>query len=426
MRQMVHFNRRQMLVTIVLCLVMGLAAGAHAQTKLTVGVFPDWDSLMREVIPVFEEMHPGIQVEVQTLGFDDHHNALLTALATGSGAPDVAAVEIAYLGRFASGGGLTDLSKAPYRADQLDGLFAPFSWGLANTLDGRIVAIPTDSAPGTMFYRTDILDAAGLNIDAVETWDDLVELGRKVTRDTDGDGAVDTFLITDAGQIAQAILRGFIPEGEGLYFDANGRSIVDSPRFVNAFERAQQVRSLGLDAQIGAWSNEWTEAFSRGTTAVEISGAWLAGHLQNWMAPHTKGLWRARHLPENMFVNWGGTFWAIPEQSNQKEAAWQFIQFLTLRPDMQVKAFTTIHAYPALIAALDDPVFSEGVEFLGGQMARKLWSETVANISVISIHPGDPVASEVITSALTEVLAEGRGVLDALQEAKMLIERRAR
>ena len=338
----------------------------------------------------------------------------------------MAAIEIAYLGRFAGGGGLTDLSQAPFRAGQLDGKFAPFSWGLVNTLDGRIVAIPTDTAPGTMFYRTDVLEAAGLDIGMVETWDDLIALGRKVTRDTDGDGATDTFLITDAGQVTQAILRGFIPKGEGLYFDVNGRSIVDSPRFVNAFKRGQEVRNLGLDAKIGAWSNEWYEAFSRGMTAVEISGAWLAGHLQNWMAPHTKGLWRARHLPEDMFVNWGGTFWAIPEQSNQKEAAWQFVQFLTLRPEMQVKSFTTIHAYPALLEALDDPVFSEGVEFLGGQMARRLWSETVANISVISIHPGDPVASEIVDSALTEVLEEGRRVEDALREAKALIERRLR
>ncbi|MBO2522112.1 MAG: extracellular solute-binding protein [Clostridia bacterium] len=417
---------RRALVPAVILLALGLAAGAHAQTKLTVGVFPDYDSFMREVGPLFEEMYPDIQLEVQTLGFQDHHNALLTALATGSGAPDVVAIEIGYLGRFASGGGLTDLSQEPFRAGELSGKFAPFAWGLVNTLDGRIIAIPTDSAPGTMFYRIDVLEAAGLDINEVETWDDLVQLGHKVTRDTDGDGVVDTFLITDAGQIAQAMIRGNIPEGEGLYFDVNGRPLVDSPRFVNAFKRAQEVRLAGLDARIGAWSNEWYEAFNRGITAVEISGAWLAGHLQNWMAPDTKGLWRVRHLPENMYVNWGGTFWAIPEQSQQKEAAWKFIQFAALRPDIQVKAFTTIHAYPALLEALDHPVFFEGVEFLGGQQARLLWSETVANISVISIHPGDPVASEIVDSALGEVLSEGRAVEDALAEARMLIERRLR
>ena len=337
----------------------------------------------------------------------------------------MAAIEIAYLGRFAGGGGLTDQPSA-FWAGQLDGKFAPFSWGLVNTLDGRIVAIPTDTAPGTMFYRTDVLEAAGLDIGMVETWDDLIALGRKVTRDTDGDGATDTFLITDAGQVTQAILRGFIPKGEGLYFDANGRSIVDSPRFVNAFKRGQEVRNLGLDAKIGAWSNESYEAFSRGMTAVEISGAWLAGHLQNWMAPHTKGLWRARHLPEDMFVNWGGTFWAIPEQSNQKEAAWQFVQFLTLRPEMQVKSFTTIHAYPALLEALDDPVFSEGVEFPRRTDGTAVVSGTMANISVISIHPGDPVGERNRRFGPHEVLEEGRHVEDALREAKALIERRLR
>src|SRR5690606_15240214 len=70
---------RRALVPAVILLALGLVAGAHAQTKLTVGVFPDYDSFMREVGPLFEEMYPDIQLEVQTLGFQDHHNALLTA-----------------------------------------------------------------------------------------------------------------------------------------------------------------------------------------------------------------------------------------------------------------------------------------------------------------------------------------------------------
>ena len=411
---------------VALVLVVAGSAGVAARTTLTVGVFPDLDSVLKAVIPEFNKVYPDIEVKLQTLGYADHHNALLTALATGSGAPDVVAIEIGYLGRFAVGGGLTDLSKPPFNAGRLKDLFVPYAWGQATTADGRIVAIPTDIGPGTMFYRRDVIQAAGLDIGSVATWNDLVQFGRKVTRDLDGDGKPDVYLIAAASTIADAMYRGNIPEGEGVYFDAQGRPVVDGPRFVNAFTVAQQVRRAGLDARIGAWSNEWYEAFKRGTVAVELSGAWLAGHLQNWMAPETAGKWGARDLPENMYVSWGGSFYAIPEQSKNKDAAWKLIQFLTTRPDIQLLAFRTTNAFPALRAALEDPSFDEPVPFLGGQRARRMWAEAAARVHVSVIHPGDPVAQEIVGSALTQVLEEGKDVRQALTEARQLIERRVR
>lgn len=407
-------------------LVVALGAGASAKSTITVGVFPDLDSVLKAAIPEFNKVYPDIEVKLQVLGYADHHNALLTALATGSGAPDVVAVEIGYLGRFAVQGGLTDLSKPPFNAGQYRDLFVPYAWGQATTADGRIVAMPADIGPGTMFYRRDVVQAAGLDINTVDTWDELVAFGRKVTRDTNGDGKPDVFLIAAASTIADAMYRGNIPEGEGVYFDARGRTVVDSPRFVKAFTVAQQVRRAGLDARIGSWSNEWYEAFKRGTVAVELSGAWLAGHLQNWMAPDTAGKWGARNLPENMYVSWGGSFYAIPEQSKNKADAWKLVQFLTTRRDIQLLAFRTTNAFPALRAALDDPAFDEPVPFLGGQKARRMWAEAASKVHVSVIHPGDPVAQEIVTSALTQVLEEGKDVKQALAEARQLIERRVR
>ncbi|NLG70236.1 MAG: extracellular solute-binding protein [Firmicutes bacterium] len=418
---------RILATAILISMLVGVAgAVASARTTLTVGVFPDLDSVLKAGIPEFNKVYPDIEINLQTLGFADHHNALLTALATGSGAPDVVAIEIGYLGRFAVEGGLTDLSRPPYNAGELKDLFVPFAWGQATTTDGRIVAIPTDIGPGTMFYRRDVLEAAGVDIDAVATWDHLVEMGRKVTRDLNGDGKPDVFLIAAASTIADAMYRGDIPEGEGVYFDARGRTVVDSPRFVNAFTVAQRVRQAGLDARIGAWSNEWYEAFKRGTVAVELSGAWLGGHLQNWMAPETAGKWGARDLPSNMYVSWGGSFYAIPEQSRNKDAAWKLIQFLTTRPEIQILAFRTTNAFPALQAALEDPLFDEPVPFLAGQRARRMWAEAAAKVHVSVIHPGDPVAQEIVGSALTQVLEEGKDVRQALAEARQLIERRVR
>ena len=43
------------------------------------------------------------------------------------------------------------------------------------------------------------------------------------------------------------------------------------------------MRQLKLDARVNAWSNEWAEGFKRGTIATQMTGAWLAGHMNNWL-----------------------------------------------------------------------------------------------------------------------------------------------
>ena len=76
--------------------------------------------------------------------------------------------------------------------------------------------------------------------------------------------------------------------------------------------------------------------FKRGTIATQMMGAWLGGHLQNWLAPNTRGLWRAADLPGGAYGSWGGTFYAIPKKSQNKEAAWEFIKYMTLNKDVQL------------------------------------------------------------------------------------------
>ena len=406
-----------------LALVVGFA---HAQ-DLTVAVYPDLDSHFNYVIPEFELEHPGVDIELRVLEHGDHHNALVTQLATGSGAADVVAIDVGFIARFVAEGGLTDLSQEPFDAGEHEDVFAEYAWLQGSSTDGRIVAMPADLGPGVMYYRRDRLEEVDADIDQVITdWDSYIEFGERVTRDIDGDGTNDVYLIADAGDAARAIWRAEIPEGEGVFFDAEGNPIVDSERFRRAFRVSQQIREAGLDAQIGSWTNEWYEAFSQGTVATQFSGAWLLGHLQNWMAPETAGLWGASHLPNDIYGFWGGSFYGIPQQSDNKELAWELIEYLTTNEDVQLAAFDRIGAFPAVTGTYDADLFDEPIPFLAEQQARQLFSDVAQNIEGVETNPGDMVANEIVESALTSVLNEGTDIDEALAEAQSLIQRRIR
>ncbi|WP_027878490.1 ABC transporter substrate-binding protein [Meiothermus cerbereus] len=409
---------KRILSILVLLALFGL--GFAQKTTLTVGVFPNLDDALKAQIPLFNKKYPNVEIKLVVQQYGDHHNALTTALATGQGLPDVAAIEIGFVGRFAEGQGFEDLNKAPYNAGQYKRLFTPYTVAQATAADGRFIAMPVDIGPGTFFYRVDVLQKAGVDPKNMMTWPGYIAAGRKIKATT---GA---FLIADAADVAWINIFATTPANNSPYFDAQGKPVVDSPRFVRAFELAKNIRTAGLDARIGAWSNEWYDAFKKGTVATQFSGAWLQGHLQNWMAPETKGLWRVQQLPEGMFASWGGSFYAIASTSKNKELAWEFIKFVTTNKDMQTLAFKTIGAFPALLAAQEDPSFDEPVEFLGGQKARLLWREAARKVKPLKANKYDRIANEIVSQALAQVLDEGKDIPTALAEAKQLIERRMR
>jgi len=331
-------------------------------------------------------------------------------------------LEQSYVGRFAQGSGLEDLSREPYGIARFRSRLVPYAYDQAVTRNGAVVAMPTDIGPGTMLYRADILARAGVAEEVLtRSWDSYLEAGKRIK------AATGAYLIAHVQQIKDILIRTGLKPGEGLYFDRDSRVLVTSPRFVRAFEIARQVRRHKLDARVAAWSNEWAEGFKRGTLATELSGAWLVGQLSNWVAPQTRGLWRAAQLPEGTHVAYGGAFYAIPRRSDpsRKALAWEFIQSMTLDRERQLQAFKTHDAFPALLETHDDPFFEEPVPFLAGQRARLLWRAAARRIGATPVHKQNGIADEVVGTELDNVLDRGKDIRAALADAQRLLERRA-
>ena len=414
---------------IILTLLLVFSLDAQAEKRvLTVAAYPAVDAIVKAALPAWQQKHPDVDVKVVAREYADHHTAMTTALATSSNLPDVMAVEYGYLGRFAMSGGLEDLAKPPYLAHQYRDQFVAFAFAQGGTSAGTAggtggqSAIPTDIGPGTLFYRKDILDKAGLQeSDLTSSWDAYIASGKKIKSTT---GA---YLLAHARDLKDILIRANVPAGEGVYFDAQGKCVVaTSPRFKIAFEQAKAVRGAGLDAKIGAWSNEWGEAFKRGNVASQMMGAWLGGHLSNWLAPQTKGLWRSAPLPGGINAAWGGTFFAIPARAVNKELAWDLIRHLTLNKEQQLAAFRQHDAFPALKAAQSGPFFEQPIEFLGGQKARLLWRDTSLAIRPTAVFKHDPIAEEIVNAELDLVLTRDKPIADALKDAGAMIDRRAR
>jgi len=394
-------------------------SSGHGSAALTVAAYPAIDQIVRDALPQWQSLFPSVPLQIISREFGDHHAALTAAMASRRGLPDVMAIEFGFLARFAASGALLELDQVPGLKAAAESQLTPFALAQARPR-GRLLALPTDIGPGALFYRSDVADRSGVSeSDMTRSWATFVAAGDRLrTR-------ANAYLIAHARDLKDAVIRSQVPAGQGIYFDAHGTPQVRSERFHLAFSLARDVRRAGLDARVPVWSNDWAEGLRRGRIATQLMGAWFGGHLANWLAPTTTGLWRSCGLPGGAVASWGGTFYAIAADSPNAQTALTLIRMLVLEREQQLQAFQRHDAFPALMAAQDDPFFDEPLVFFGGQPARRLWRDIARQVPALGLHRLDPLADEIVNTELDRVLLRGKDVDSALDDASTLLERRA-
>jgi multiple sugar transport system substrate-binding protein len=411
-------GRRHVLGALGAAVAGSVTAGtARAAAPLEVAAFPALDQILQGARPRWNALGKSTDIRLLTREFGDHHAALTAAMAARKGLPDLMAVEFGFLARFAASGALADLSMMPGVADLSPGI-VPYALEQCR-LAGGVFALPVDIGPGVSFLRADLLERARLSeSDLLASWEGFVQSGKRIRA---GNGP---YLIAHARDLKDAIIRAGLRPGDGIYFDAQGRPLLESPRFRLAFNLAREARQYDLDARVSAWSNDWAEGLRRGRIVALLMGAWFGGHLANWLAPATAGRWRTGELPGGGRASWGGSFYAIAAHSPRRDEAWALLRLLAGDPALQLDAFRRHDAFPALLAAHQDPFFDEALPFFGGQRARQLWREIARAIPPVGVHRLDPLAEEIVNAELDRVLLRGKAPEAALADAARVLERR--
>lgn len=177
-------------------LVAAFAAPVAAQdvTELSLWVFVERHGLyMQNQAERWNEVNPDrpIEINFEQIEYTQMHDNLLASLLVGMGAPDLADVEIKKFATFTKGEiQFIPLDDAidPYRGDIIESRLAPYS------ANGHNYGIDYHLGSFVMYYNTGVLEAAGVDVDSIVTWDDYIEAGKKVTQDTDGDGTPDVYM----------------------------------------------------------------------------------------------------------------------------------------------------------------------------------------------------------------------------------------
>ncbi len=371
-----------------------------------------------DYVKQYEKDHPNIHVKIQTQEYGDHHNSLVTALAAGSGAPDIALVEIGYIDRFKA-----DPSKF-YNLNDLGGKdiignYLDWKKVQASNADGSFLfGIPTDVGPMAMMYRTDIFQQAGLSTNRdevsgmINSWDKFVEVGKTIKAKTGKP-------MLDAAGSAYDVMKGQLME---QYFDKDGKLIADTnPGIRKAYDRAIALAQAGLTAKIGQWSPEWSAGMNNGDFAIELAPAWMMNYMKT-NAPDSKGKWDVATMPEGS-GNWGGSFMTLPKEGKHPKEAFELIKWL-LDAQQQLDLFKKLGNFPSTPSVYDDPAVQDFTDpFYSNAPVGKIFADAAKKVAPVYYGPDYITVDTPIKNAITNVERNNANPDDEWKKAMEEIKR---
>ncbi|WP_019534476.1 ABC transporter substrate-binding protein [Paenibacillus ginsengihumi] len=381
--------------------VSGSGQGGSGEKKVQLQMWFWQGATFEKIIPEFNKSHPNIEIVPQIYKWEDAHKKLLTAMSAGSGAPDIAMVDISQLDQFLKyPDKFYDLNE--FGAKELAGDYLEWKWN-QSVVDGKQLGLPTDIGPMVLYYRQDLFQQAGLPYEPddvsakIKTWDDFLEAGKVLKEKTGAD------ILSNPYELYGAIRD----QGDQLYFDNEDNLIIDSnPQIKRALEYYKKAREMGI---AGAYDQknalqEYSAALNSGKIATYISAAWGRGHVET-RAPDTKGKWRAAKVPEGT-GNMGGSFLLIPKQSKHAKEAYEAISWL-LAPEQQLEVFKLSGNFPSTPSVYGDKAFTEqGYEFWGNQKLGVLFSEVAKDVKVQRKGPDYQTVETIISDGMQAVAVD--------------------
>ncbi|MGA4861103.1 ABC transporter substrate-binding protein [Streptomyces lavendulocolor] len=339
------------------------AAGEEGSGK---GTITFWDNnggvrtaVWQEIIKDFEAENPGIDVTYVPVPSEDVQSKYDTAIA-GGGLPDVGGVGAAYLANIVAQDALEPVGDR-IEGSALKGKLVPTMVASVKAAGGRgdaMYSVPTSASNGTLYYRTDLFAAAGL--DAPTTWAKFYTAAAKLT-----DAGRNRFGYTirgGAGSIAQALDAMYGQSGITSFWNADRtRTTVDDPRNVAALEKyAGLFKTATPEADVNNDFKKMVAQFDTGTIGM------LSHNLGSY-TDHVKALGKDkfRGIPNPVGDNGTRVQVSNPvdglglfKSSKNKAAAWKFIEF-AVSHESNSKWNESAGAIPANTEAAADPWVNE-------------------------------------------------------------------
>lgn len=310
---------------VVICLLAG--CGRQAENKQLVMWLVGSEQQALTINELSEEFtqETGIKVKCEAISWGQAHSKYLTSVV-GEVAPDIGAMGLTWGTEFGSLGAMIDLNAAyPEEMKEYKNKIFPGIWE-AIEYKNQVYAVPFDMSLQIMYYRSDIVKKPPGN------WAELTAIIDELNEKDKG-------MIFGWGSLNWLGYAPFLWQAGGdFYNQAHTSSALDSEEAVRSLD---YCASLYTEHKVPITAIPMEQGMRTGDYPLCIDGNWKINTLLS-VAPEIKGKWSIATLPKGpsgkktAFI--GGRVMGIFEQSDKKDAAWEFIKFLS-QPEIQLRIY---------------------------------------------------------------------------------------
>jgi arabinosaccharide transport system substrate-binding protein len=375
-------------------------------------------------VPLLEQAEGGMDrpLDMQLMSVAAIERRMMSGFFGGLPTADLIEVERAVVGRVFTGPlesvGFLDLTDRLRDEGLLDEINPP-SFGPV-TSRGRIFGLPHDVHPVLLAYRSDIVEAAGIDLSTVETWDDFFAAMAPLMKDNDGNGEPDRYALsfwpTQLDNIEVLLLQG-----GGTLFDEQDRPVIDTPR--NAELLARMVSwCVGPDrvaVDVDDFSATGHQQRVDGYAIAYLAPDWMCG-IWKMHVPRLAGTVKVMALPafepggRRTSVR-GGTVLGIPKDASDVDAAWEYAKMLYTSPEVARQMYELTDIISPVSSLWDDPVYHQPDPFFSGQAKGELYIEQAPHVPTRTSSPYNRQAVFLLRDAAVALseFARREGVYDA-------------
>lgn len=378
---------------------------------------------MERMAEEFEAEHPDVDIKIETFSWGEFQTKWTTGLAAGQ-VPDLSTALPNQVVNMIDVGALAPLD------DVIDEIgrdrFAEAALR-EGTADGVSHSIPIYSHAQVMWYRADLLEAAGL--DVPETWDELKEAAVALTTGPDQYGLSVPMGTNDL--MGARFLNFYLQSAGESLLDEDGRANLTSEAAIDGIEYwVDMYDKTSPEGSVNYNVLDQATLFYQGKTAFDFnSGFQISGVVGT--SPQLEDSIKAAPLPRLEADDdlYGGETSNIAtvvwEKSDVQEEAKAFLEFLFQDEDY----IQFLHSVPGgMLPALSD--IAEKPEYLDDETLTRhadsiaVVSEAVPMGTAIGMDDGPLVQSGILTSQAViekmfqDIVLNGTPVKDAAKAAE--------
>lgn len=313
-----------MLLSVTSC---GNAGGKEEAKKLVVWSFTD--ELQTMIDKYYKVDRPDVEVEYSLTPTDQFPNKLDPVLASGNGAPDVFALEDAFVRKYVEQGDklMLDLTDV-YNEVKSKMIPYPAEVGMK---DGKVYGLSWQACPGAYFYRRSLAkkylgsDDPATVQKAFANWDTFLATARDLKKASGGKCVI----LSTTGDL----FKPFQGARKGPWIQG-GKLVVD-PAMEDYMKMAKTLKDEGLEGRQGQWSEGWFAGFKgelkdEAGKPVEVFGTflptWGLHYVLKPNAGNTAGDWGMIAGPAP--YRWGGTWVGAYKGTKVPKLAKDFIKYV--------------------------------------------------------------------------------------------------